>query len=162
MFASPVMLGGMRVRTTRAPRGATLLELVVAAALVVIVGATAVPWFGAMRDALALREAASQIATDLRAVRARALGRGWGQRVVFSAGAAAYQLEEETADGFVGSGPLRHLPAGVSVVGCSGDDSGIVFRPRGHASSFGTVTVRNRSGGVRRVVVNMAGRVRIA
>ncbi|MCK6555995.1 GspH/FimT family protein [Candidatus Binatia bacterium] len=142
--------------------GVTLLEVVVAVALVGILGATAVLAHGAMRDALALREGAVQVAADLRAARLRALGMGRGQRLLFAAETRVYQAQEETTAGYVDAGEPRALPAGVVVVGCNADGGGIVFRPRGHAASFGTVTVRNRSGGVRRIVVNITGRVRIA
>lgn len=142
--------------------GTTLLDVVVAVALVAILGATAVLGHRALRDALALREAASQIATDLRAARLRALGMSRGERLAFEAGAATYRAEEETAAGYVDLGPARTLPAGVVVVGCSGDEGRIAFLPRGHAATFGTVTVRNQAGDVRRIVVAMTGRVRIA
>lgn len=142
--------------------GATLLEVVVVVALVAILGATAVLNRAALRDALALREGAAQVAGDLRAARLRALGAGRAQRLVFVAGEGSYRAQEETADGYLDVGGERALPAGVAVVGCNGDDGSIAFRPRGHAASFGTVTVRNRAGVVRRIVVNIAGRVRVA
>ena len=54
--------------------------------------------------------------------------------------------------------PDRHLE---QVVDCTAAGDGVGFRPRGYAITFGTITLRNASGDERRVIVDIAGRMRV-
>jgi prepilin-type N-terminal cleavage/methylation domain-containing protein len=148
-------------RDGRAGCGLTVLELIVALAILSILAGTAVLAHQAVRPGLDLSMAARQLATDLRAVRLRAVAANVTHRIAFTAGAGSYQVQQAKGTTYVNHGGPVALPAGIVVDGCTALGSAISFRPRGNAGSFGTVTMRNRRGEVRRVVVNITGRVRV-
>lgn len=123
--------------------------------------ATAVLATGSARARWDLAVAARQVALDLDLARARAIAENRDQRVQFTAGSGSYSLQRVVAGTATPYGAPIHLPTGVRVQSCNGRDSGLQFRPRGSASSFGTVVLEN-GGGTRRVVLNIAGHVRIS
>ena len=55
----------------------------------------------------------------------------------------------------------RDCPTACIVVDCTAAGDGVGFRPRGYAITFGTITLRNASGDERRVIVDIAGRMRV-
>ena len=57
--------------------------------------------------------------------------------------------------------PPVALPSHVEIVECTARDAAISFYARGHAGSFGTLTLRNSDGELRRIVVDIAGRIRV-
>ena len=84
---------------------------------------------------------------DLKLARARAIAGG---------GDAAHALRRRGCDlsaraaaaggAYAAIAPATRLPDGVRVVDCTAAGDGVGFRPRGHAGTFGTVTLRNASG----------------
>ena len=142
--------------------GFTLLELLIAVALLAVLGATAVPSFQRQLERWRIGAAARQVVMDLKVARGRAIVGGAAHRIHFTLPGGSYQLERQRPGGsYAATGPATLLPDGVRVVDCTAAGDGIGFRPRGHAITFGTVTLRNASGDERRVVVDIAGRMRV-
>lgn len=143
-------------------RGFTLLELLIAITLAGVLSAVAVPAVQRQVERWRLGAAARQVVMDLKVARGRAILDGATQRLRFAVPGASYQRERQRPGGaYAASGPATPLPDGVRVVDCTAAGDGIGFRPRGHAISFGTVTLRNASGDERQVVVDIAGRLRV-
>ena len=141
--------------------GMSLLEVLVVLALIAIVGAASVLAHQAMRPALDLQIATRQVVMDLRVARMRAVADNASHRVVFPSGASAYQPQRKTGNAYVDDGMPVALPNGIRIAGCTATDGGISFKPRGNAATFGTVVMRNGKGDVRRVIVDIAGQVRV-
>jgi hypothetical protein len=109
-----------------------------------------------------LGAAARQVVMDLKVARGRAIIGGAAHRLHFAVPGGSYQLERQRPGGaYAAISPRTLLPDGVRVVDCTASGDGIGFRPRGHAITFGTVTLRNGSGDERRVIVDIAGRMRV-
>ncbi len=142
--------------------GFTLLELLVALALLAATSGLAVPAWQRQLDDWRLAAATRQVVMDLKVARARSISSGVTHRVHFPDAAAQYTLERQQAGGaYAAAAPATALPDGVRVVECTAAGSGVSFRPRGHAAAFGTITLRNRAGAERQVVVDIAGRMRV-
>lgn len=142
-------------------RGFTLLELLVALALFAATAGLAVPAWQRQLDTWRLAAATRQVVMDLKVARARAISAGATYRVRFPEDAAHYVLERQQSGGaYAAAAPATALPDGVRIDACTAAGSGVSFRPRGHAATFGTITLRNPSG-VRQVVVDIAGRLRV-
>lgn len=147
---------------SRRPAAFTLLELLIALALAGVLIGIAVPALNRPRETWRLQAAARQVVMDLKLARARAIASGTSQRLRFAVPGAAYQHERQRAPGaYAASGPATALPDGVTVADCTAAGDAVSFRPRGHAASFGTITLRNRYDETRRVVVDIAGRLRV-
>ncbi|MDX2166983.1 MAG: GspH/FimT family protein [Deltaproteobacteria bacterium] len=142
--------------------GLTLLELLVALALFGALAAIALPDLRRTLAAWRLNAAARQVVMDLKLTRAQAIAAGVTQRLRFTAAAGRYQRERQSGGSYVAVGPPTALPDGVIVADCSAAGSGISFRPRGLAATFGTITLRDVDGVERRIVVDIAGRLRLA
>lgn len=144
-------------------RGLTLLELVVALTLAGVLGAVAVPTVQRQLERWRLAAAVRQVVMDLKLARARAIAGGTAQRVRFAVPGTSYRRERQQRPGgdYAPVGPATALPDGVWVVDCTAAGDGIGFRPRGHAITFGTVTLRGAAGDERQVVVDIAGRLRV-
>ena len=141
--------------------GFSLLELMVVLSLVAILGGISVISQQAMRPALDLSMAARQVAIDLKVARMRAVTDNANYRVAFVDGGTTYQHQRKNGDGYVDDGIPIALPRGIVIAECTATDNAISFRPRGHAATFGTVTIRNGKGDLRKVVVDIAGQVRV-
>ncbi|MBI3785336.1 MAG: GspH/FimT family pseudopilin [Deltaproteobacteria bacterium] len=142
-------------------RGFTLIELLVVLSLVAILASISVVSHGHMRPALDLYAAARQVLIDLKTVRTRAIGDTANHRILFAAGSNQYRLQRRGDTQYDDVGEPIALPKGVVVVDCSATDGSITFRPRGNASSFGTITLAGTDGQIRRVVVDMVGHMRV-
>lgn len=142
--------------------GFTLLEVLVACALLGVSAGIAVPFWQRQLDDWQLAAATRQVVMDLKQTRARAISSGATHRLRFPAPASRYALERQRPGGaYVPVAPETALPDGVQVIDCTAAGDGVGFRPRGHAAAFGTITLRNRRGVTRRVVVDIVGRLRV-
>lgn len=142
-------------------QGLTYVELVVALGIAgVVVGTAAFGYQSAAQD-LRLNQAARVVMLDLTTMRARALAENNGQRLVFTPERNTYQPQRQTSKGYQDLGAAIALPAGIVLSDCTAAGSAVTFRPRGNASTFGTVILRNVLGRERRVIVDIAGRVRV-
>lgn len=142
--------------------GLTLLELLIALAVIAVLGGIALPDAQRQLDGWRLAAAARQVVMDLKLARAAAIAGGATHRVRFAIPGTAYQHERRRAtSGYERVGDPVDLPEGIGVVACTAIGDSIAFRPRGFAATFGTLTLRNRRGDQRRVVVDIAGRLRV-
>jgi prepilin-type N-terminal cleavage/methylation domain-containing protein len=145
----------------RDAHGFTLLELLTALALVAALSATAIPDLRRTLAAWRLNGAARQVVMDLKLARARAIVGGATARVHFTVPGTSYQHECVRGGAYVATAPRTRLPDGVAIADCTAAGDGVGFRPRGLAATFGTITLRDGHGDERRVVVDIAGRMRI-
>jgi prepilin-type N-terminal cleavage/methylation domain-containing protein len=141
--------------------GFSLFELIVTVALMSILGAIGALGHRAMRPGLDLSSAARQVVMDLKVTRMRAVARNVNHRIVFAEGGGSYQPQRKVGSQYSDEGPPVSLPSGIAILNCSALNAAIGFRPRGNATTFGTVTLRNAVGATRQVVVDIAGGVRM-
>jgi prepilin-type N-terminal cleavage/methylation domain-containing protein len=141
--------------------GFTLLELVVVLSLLAAVGGVALLGHAAVRERLALWAAARQVAMHLNLARLQAIRENADRRLVFPPAGGEYQPQRWDSGVFVDAGAPLRLPAGTVIAACTAPEHAIRFRPRGNALQFGTVTLRNQGMQKRRVIVSIAGHVRV-
>jgi prepilin-type N-terminal cleavage/methylation domain-containing protein len=141
--------------------GFTLLEVLIVIGLLAILGGVALLGYRPMLSRLRLNEAARQVVMDLKMVRVSAIAESADHRVHFAVPGATYQRERKLGSSYEAVGPPTPLPFGVRVIDCTAVGSSITFRPRGHASTFGSVTLLDPEGEERRIVVDIAGRMRV-
>lgn len=143
--------------------GLSILELLTAILIAAILSGTAVLAYGRMLADWRLNAAVRQVVMDLKVTRSRAIMENTGQRIRFELPARFYQRQRRDPSGAYRDvkKPIA-LPDGIEAVDCTARDDAVTFQPRGHASSFGTITLRDSEGRERRIVVDMAGRLRIA
>jgi len=143
-------------------RGYTVLELLVVAGLIGALAALgawrAAEWLPEQR----LEAATRQVVLDLRLARGRALAEQRPTRLAFSLADGSYRPQQRVDGVFADSGPAVSLPPGIALAACSAPGDAIAFSPRGTASSFGSLALRNPRGRERRVIVDMVGRVRVS
>lgn len=141
-------------------RGFSLPEIVVVLGLVAsLAGLAGVAWQD-RRDAVALPSAIRQVTQSLHLARLRAVTMGQNQRLLFTVGQGTYRLQQAIGSTWQDAEAPLSLPTGVTVTRCTATGGGVSFRPRGTAIHFGTITLGNRHGASRQVVVDMAGHVR--
>lgn len=141
--------------------GFTLLEAVVTLALVATLTAGLALVQREVAASMRLYWAGQQVSLELQRARLRSVAENTDYRVVFTVGADRFQVQRSTGGTFVASGADLVLPAGVWTASCTAPGQTVRFRPRGNAATFGTIALRNDQGDERRVVVNIAGRVRV-
>jgi len=141
--------------------GLSILELVVAVGLASVLAGVGVLSHQALRPGLNLTAATRQVVMGLLATRMRAIARNTDLRIVFSNGGTSYRPQARNGNTYNDEGAPVALAAGISILDCTAGASAISFRPRGNAGTFGTVTLQNSRGDVRRVVVDIAGQVRV-
>jgi prepilin-type N-terminal cleavage/methylation domain-containing protein len=146
-------------RDARGIRGMTLLEVIVAASLMAIVLAVAVPNLPALAAPFTLRTASQQVAADLVATRMRAIARDTRYRVAFNTAAATYAIEGETTPGqFVAEGGTRTLPRGTMLGAVAVNP---VFDSRGMLAAPFVLLVTVPGAGTRTVSVNVLGQTTV-
>jgi Tfp pilus assembly protein FimT len=140
----------------------SVLELLTALAIVSILGGTALLAYGRMMAGWRLNAAVRQVVMDLKVMRSRAIAENTAQRILFGVPSTRYQRQrEEGTTGYVDVGAPIPLPDGIETIDCTARGGAVAFQPRGHASTFGAITLRNPEGTERRVIVDMAGRIRV-
>jgi Tfp pilus assembly protein FimT len=146
----------------RAAGGLSTLELLTVILIASILGGTAILGYGKMLADWRLNAAVRQIAMDLKVTRSRAIAENTGQRIRFDVPSSPYQRQRQGASSDYEDlgGPIS-LPDGIEATDCTARGSTVTFRPRGHASTFGAITLRNAEGTERRIIVDMAGRLRV-
>jgi prepilin-type N-terminal cleavage/methylation domain-containing protein len=139
----------------------TLIELLVALALFAIAAGMATLVYPVILANWRLDAAARQVRFDLQRVRLQAIAEGVSHRLRFSLQAGTYRFQRREKQTYADDAPAASLPPGVIVAACSAASSSITFHPRGHAGTFGTITLQGTTGRQRRVIVDMVGRTRI-
>src|SRR5258706_8335499 len=142
-------------------RGFTILELIVALALIGVLAAAAgwraIAWVPELR----LEAAARQVVLELRLMRGRAMAEQSYHRLFFAPANETYRRQQRSGATYQNDGAPVALPPGIDLVDCTAANAAISFAPRGTAASFGRVTLRNANGRERQVIVDIVGRVRV-
>lgn len=142
--------------------GLSLLELLTTVLLAGILSGIALLGYGRMMKEWRLNAAVRQLVMELKVTRNRAIAENTAQRIRFEIPSPRYQRQKQTVSKeYEDVGPPLSLPDGIEATDCTARGAAVAFQPRGHASSFGTITVRDADGSERRLVVDMAGRLRV-
>lgn len=141
----------------RNARGVTLIELAVVLGLLGLLAAVVAPTLGATLATLRTESTADVLYGALHLTRTRARATGVTHALVIERDGRAFRIvEDPRGRARTVYGP-RTLVAGVLASG----NTTIQFSPKGFAVPMGTITVRDGDE-VRRVIVNIVGRVRVA
>jgi len=149
-----------------------LLELLLVIVLLGILGGLASLQIAPLLSRTRLARGARQVATDLQAVKMKAIAQNRPFRVTFRPDTRDYVVDKnedgawqrhalDTHGPGTTANALIDLPPGVSITAVnSGGD--VIFVPRGYVDAGITITLGTAPGVERkRIVVNLAGRVRI-
>ena len=140
----------------RRARGFTLIELgIVLAVMAVGVGVTG-PVLGRVVSVMRVQSAAADLYGAVHLTKSRARATGVMHALVIERDGRAFRVVEDPA------GAARTVlgPSTLADGVTASANTTIRFSPKGFAVPFGTITVRSDSE-VRRVVVNILGRVRV-
>jgi len=151
----------MAVRPRPRTGGYTLLEVLIATAIMGTLLAIGVPRMLTLRGPYALTGAANRIAADLQVARQRAIARNARYRITFTPSTNTYQLERETAPGtFTAEGAVQSLPKKATLGTIA--PSNPVFDTRGMLAATVTIPVSVQGAGSRTVSINVLGHVTIS
>lgn len=177
LAASPTIAPPARAAAGRSspPRGLTLLEALVALAIMLIVLGSALPHFGRTAERRQLEGVAAQLATDIQHARSLAVARASGQRISFRAFAAGscYVVHDGPANACQCNAAgqaqctaptqvhrMVFLPA-QGPVRLQANVGSIQFHPSlGTSTPTGTLRLVARSGQAVHQIVNIMGRTR--
>lgn len=139
--------------------GFTLLEVLVALALVTILAAFSIPRWGTLLSTYRLRSAARQLRSDLSRIKMQAVSETARLQLIFSA--SKYSIKKYDGTAYRPIGEERSLPKGIDIR--SATRSSLGFTPRGTATpgTGGTVKLCNSKDAGTNVVVSSTGRIRI-
>jgi len=132
----------------------SLTESCVAAVVVSTVMTVALPSLNRARQTYALRSAAYDVAARLHFARIAAISRNCDCRVVVTSG-GSYVIECD--EGSWQAIDRLTMPRGITMEANARPE----FHRRGNVSPTATLTLRNTAGAIRRVIVNVNGRIRI-
>jgi Tfp pilus assembly protein FimT len=138
-------------------RGVTLVELTVVLGLLALVTGSAAPVVVGALDAYRLQGAVADVYGAIHLTRARARATGVMHALVIEPDGRGFRIVEDPGGRAVTVAGPSALPDGA----VASANTTIRFSPKGFAVPFGTVTVR-AGADVRRVIVNLLGRVRVA
>jgi type IV fimbrial biogenesis protein FimT len=143
-------------------KGFSLIEMIVAAAIISIAAGIAIPAYVSMKPSIQLNGATRQIVGDLMWARMQAISQN-NQFKIFFPGNTRYQiLDDDDNDGNIDSSELtvtKDIKDKYRGVTFSSTNQPI-FHPRGNASNLSTITITN-SFGTRTVTIAITGRVKI-
>lgn len=132
----------------------SLTESCIAALVVSTAMAVSLPSLNRARQAYALRSAAHEVAAAMQLARISAISRNRDCRLVVTA-ATSYAIECE-------DNPWTVIERFTTARGITLEaNARPEFHRRGNVSPTATLTLRNTAGAIRRVIVNVNGRVRI-
>lgn len=162
-------------------RGHTLTELIVAGAITLVLAATAIPNFGGMIDALAMRSATDELFAAVQHTRAQAIAQNarvmlaplsadgdWAQGWAVFIDTDQDRRPGESDRILMQRGPLKPGIRISSVFSTQPSPAYLAYNGMGRACSatssmaarFGTFTLRQEDA-VRRIKISMAGRARV-
>ena len=141
-------------------RGATLLDLLIASAILLLLFAIGIPTLSRLRSPYTLSSTTRQIAADLQAARLRAIAHNVRYRVKFVAAPASYTIEREQAGSWVADSAPQPLPRGAQLGTVSPGNP--IFDTRGMVASQVAIPVTVSGSGTRTVTVNVLGKTTIS
>lgn len=131
--------------------GFSILELVIALALMGILAAVALPGWSRLLPGYRLDNSARQVQSELHSLKMRAAAENSGMQLAFSAGSSQYTIQTDTK--VLATKPL---PEGIVIIKAGN----VAFSPRGTAGA-NRVRLRNSAGLCKQIVVSATGRVRV-
>jgi prepilin-type N-terminal cleavage/methylation domain-containing protein len=152
----------------RGENGVTLIELAVVMAIVAIMGLFLAPAIGEWLDNFRIRQAASDIVSNLQFAKMKAISRGREYRVVFDVDTETYQLQRGNLSQKStrwDSEENKQVPHNVDIVenatGFGTSKDNIEFNPNA-TSTAGSIFIENTKGKRYRIIVlGSTGRIRM-
>ena len=132
----------------------SLTESCVAAMILATSMTVALPALNRTMDAYKLQSAASSVASSMQSARIAAITRNRDCRISVTS-ATTYLIECD--EGFWRAVQRFEMPSRTTIEANAKPE----FHRRGNVSPTATLTIRNSAGGIKRVIINVNGRVRI-
>jgi len=148
------------VTAMRRNAGYTLIEVLIATAIMGLLFAIGLPRLSRLRAPYAMAGATRQIAADIQAARQRAISRNTSYRVNFNAAAKTYRLERLVGLAWTADGAVQRLPNGVNIGTITPGNP--VFDSRGLGAGDVTIPLTATGATSKTVVVNVLGRTTIS
>ena len=154
------------------PRGFSLLELLCVLGLLGILTGIASLQLAPLLRSVAVSNGVRQVAADLQLVRMQAIAYNRRLRVTFHAGSNTYLVEKREnrrwqehrlhSHDSTGNGTGSILLPTSVIISAANSRGDVIFVPRGHVDGGMTLTLASPDGTFsKRIVINLAGRVRI-
>ena len=142
-------------------KGLTLMELIIAMAIVALAAVLMVPNIGAWLPNYRLRSATRDIVSTMRLAQMKAVSTNVPYAVTFDEGNNSYIVQYQTTAGLKDDGALQMLPPGITMTVNFGGPNSAVFSPNSTASP-GNLRLQNSKGGQKTVTLSATtGKVKI-
>jgi len=139
--------------------GKSLAETLVVLAVIGLMAGLAGPSFVGMIARIEARNAAAEIASELRLARQLAMARRERLRLVFDGVSRTITLQRADAEGVLDI--YRYGDKGIVVDEPSAGPD-VFFHPSGRSATATTIVVRNKQGGITKLTLSLTGRVTIS
>lgn len=150
----------------RSESGYSLSELMVVVAIIAVVTAIAMPAFNHYSANSNLKAAARDLASDLFAMREKAVAENREFMVEFSTGTNSYTLNQGTYSGepwtMLQTKTLTAAASDITLTEVAFNNSKVAFTTRGLATPAGHLKIANRYNSIATITVNFAGRTHVS
>jgi prepilin-type N-terminal cleavage/methylation domain-containing protein len=136
--------------------GFTLIELMVAIAIIAILASIAVPNAVTWRNNAQFNAAVRGVKSAIEGARMTAIRNNLRSVVEFTNGAATFSTRNWDRAGALGAATVRQLPPGVTISGSTFGGGQLTFNSRGMAN-VGTVTIQHTNGLSNNIAVSIVG-----